>query len=345
MRILVTGSQGTLGRVLVRELRRRGNQVFGCDLMHSEDPQVIRADISDARQLQQVFNKIGPLPPDVVYHLAAEFGRNNGHDYFEQLWRTNQIGTRNVIDACIYRDAKLILAGSSEAYGESSTYNESGEMPLVEEALDKHAPTFHNEYALSKWAQERQVFIAAQSRGLKAVVLRFFNAYGPGEFYSPYRSVVCLFCYRLLFGIPIDVYKDYHRVFMYVDDWARTVANVAERFEGLDATNAMHRLSKVPVFNVGGDEYRSVEDMAELVIKEIQSRGVVGKSMKINYRTKEFANVVNKRPDISLAKKHLGHDLRIKLEEGIPRTIEWMLKTYDQNGLLRGQETAESVSA
>ena len=74
-RILITGSEGTLGRKLRAELESRGQRVFGCDLKHDEKPSHMRADISDYRQLERVFEG---AKPDVVYSLAAEFGRNNG---------------------------------------------------------------------------------------------------------------------------------------------------------------------------------------------------------------------------------------------------------------------------
>lgn len=97
MRILITGSHGVLGTALKRELRNRGHQVFGCDLTHSDDPQEIRADVADYRQLEKAFNFSSP---DVVYHLGAEFGRTNGDRFPEQLWKTNCLGTHNVIDLC-----------------------------------------------------------------------------------------------------------------------------------------------------------------------------------------------------------------------------------------------------
>jgi dTDP-glucose 4,6-dehydratase len=68
MKILVTGDQGTLGRLLVKELRKRGHEVWGCDLCHQRDDNYIRADISSFRQLERVFEQ----DYDYVYHQAAE---------------------------------------------------------------------------------------------------------------------------------------------------------------------------------------------------------------------------------------------------------------------------------
>lgn len=331
MKILVTGSAGTLGRVLVAELRRRGHQVFGCDLKHSDDPQEMRADVSERRQLARVFDAFGPF--DLCYHLAAEFGRLNGEEFYEDLWKSNCIGTRNVIEECIRTGTRLAFASSSEAYGETATYQPDKDGLLPESLLDAFAPAFHNEYALTKWANERQIHIAAKNRGLNAVVLRFFNAYGPGEYYTPYRSVVCLFIYRLMFGLPITVYSNYHRVFMYVDDWARTVANVADRFDSLprEARWIGSRWGMVPTYNVGGEEYCSVETMKDKIVALLG-----GTQSEISHLDAEKANVTNKRPDITLAKRDLGHDPKTTLDEGLPITIEWMRRTYDTGVLFLG---------
>jgi dTDP-glucose 4,6-dehydratase len=107
MRILVTGGLGTIGAGLIRELRARGHHVASCDLAHQPDeigfslrtdvevPLYARCDIGEFRQIERVFERTGPF--DYVYNCAAEFGRWNGEDFYETLWRTNAIGTKNVI--------------------------------------------------------------------------------------------------------------------------------------------------------------------------------------------------------------------------------------------------------
>lgn len=299
-----------MGQPLTTELKARGHDVYGIDLRHSDSPKVTRCDIANWRQVEEVFIKV---KPDLVYNLAAEFGRVNGEHFFEQLWTANQIGNQNIIHACVKYNAKFILAGSSEAYGDA-------DVPILSESLaGTDVPNFHNQYALSKWTQEQQVFIAVRNEGLKAVVLRFFNAYGPGEYYSPYRSVVCLFCFRILAGLPITVYKDYHRVFMYVTDWARTVANVADRFDSLPTRGGFN---ETPLINVGGTEYRSVEDLANVISR------IARVPADINLLTKEDHNVTNKCPSVDLARQYLDHDPSITLEEGVASTVAWMRETY-----------------
>ena len=301
MKILVTGGKGTLGTPLIKELLKRGHMVTQCDLQHQRDPNYIRADVGNYRQLERVFER----DYDVVYHLAAEFGRINGEEYYDTLWQTNVVGTRNILEWQRKKGFKLIFASSSEIYGDVKA-------DILSENLPKILPIVqHNDYAISKWVNEVQIMNFEKRYDNQCMRLRFFNAYGPGERYHHYRSVVCLFCYRALFGIPYQVYKGYHRVFMYIDDFIPTLANVCENF------------SPGQVVNIGGEEFRSVEEMSNMVLR------YSGKDDRsIIYLPEDKHNVVNKRPDVELAKAVLGHNPQTTLEEGIPKTIDWMREVY-----------------
>jgi dTDP-glucose 4,6-dehydratase len=302
MNILVTGSMGTLGVPLVNELKLRGHRVFQCDLMHTNEDDYIRADVSNYRQLEKVFKD----KFDYVYHLAAEFGRINGEEYYDTLWQTNVIGTRNILEMQRIYKFKLIFASSSEIYGDVT-------LPILTEDLPSKTPIIqHNDYAVTKWVNEVQIMNYEKRHNNEVVRCRFFNAYGPGEYYHHYRSVVCLFCYRALFGKPWTVYKGYSRVFMYINDFIPTLASVCENF--------------VPgeVYNIGGTEYRSVEELSDIILK------CTGASKElVTYLPEDKHNVVNKRPDISKAIKQFGHNPRITLDEGVPMTIAWLKKVYN----------------
>ena len=103
--ILVTGGLGAVGSFLVPELRARGHNVFLCDLRHHHDPQYVRCDVGEFHQVERLWRgegwTSGYCPKgfqfDLVYHLAAEFGRWNGEDYYENLWRTNAVVTKNIL--------------------------------------------------------------------------------------------------------------------------------------------------------------------------------------------------------------------------------------------------------
>lgn len=306
MRILITGSQGTIGRPLVEELRNRGHEVWGCDLMHAADPQYVRADVADSHQLHRVFSR---SKPDAVYHLAAEFGRHNGELYTEQLWRTAMIGTRYVLELCDLFGARLFFASSSEVYGEHAD-----EIELRENQLELLVPQLPNEYALSKYANEKQIEAFRGYSDIDVTVLRFFNAYGPGEPWHSFRSVVALFCDKALRGQRLPVFKGYHRTFMYVDDFIPTLANVCE-------AELQWR-----VYNIGGKDYRSVHELARIVVDEVAKAEAkaVWEMDQIELIPEDRHNTRSKRPEIWRAQQDLGHDPRVMLEEGVPLTLEWM---------------------
>jgi len=332
MRIFITGISGVLGSVLAKELRGRGHEVFGCDLQHSSDPNVVRADVADARQLSNAFRAFDDYKDyDLVYHLAAEFGRKNGQEFYEDLWRTNCIGTRNVIEECIseHNNYPLIFASSSEAYGLSELYN--GGDSLREEMLDTYPPQFHSEYALSKYTNERQIFTAVRNDGLKAIVLRFFNVYGPPERYSPYRSVVCQFAWKMLNNMPLIVNREGRRSHLWIGDWAYTVADIAY-------THTLDRLftpayrvwpgaggtAGVPVFNIGGTEYESIEALYERLRELIPES-----TSTVVYQDSEPANSATKQPNNLMAETWFNHTSLMSLQAGLEKTVADLRKIRD----------------
>jgi len=301
-KILVTGAKGTLGVPLVKELKRRGHKVWQTDLMHQWDENYIRADTANFRHLERVFET---AKYDFVYHLAAEFGRINGEEYYDKVWETNVIGTKNIIQWQKRMGFKLLHASSSEIYGEIRAKWLDEDLPL------RQTPFQTNDYAISKWVNELQIMNSEKRYGLKSMRLRFFNAYGPGEYYTPYRSVVCLFCYRALNNLPYQVYEGYHRVFMYIDDFIKTAANAVGKFKAGQ------------VYNIGGEEYKSVKELSDLILSYL------GKDDKlVEYLPEDKHNVTNKRPNIKKAKRYLGHNPKTPLSVGVPKTIEWMKMVY-----------------
>lgn len=298
MKIAVTGHLGTIGRPLVAALRAAGHEVIGVDLRHDVDG--VRADVADYRQLEAAV----PRDVDLMYHLAAEFGRHNGEDFYEQVWRTNATGTKNVLTLQKQRGFKLIFASSSEVYGERPD-------PTLHEALALSPLLLTNDYAISKLVNEAQIANAQKQWDSQTMTLRFFNAYGPGEFYHSYRSVVCLFTYRALKGLPYTVYDGYYRVFQYVDDLVDTLVRAAAQFRpGL-------------VANVAGVEYRSVRELHDMICELVD----VDLS-KVTFLPEEKHNVVSKHPSISRARVHLGHSPDIALVDGLKTTIDWMREQY-----------------
>ena len=307
MNILVIGSEGTVGKPLCDELERRGARVYRADLQHRQHSDYQRCDISEYRQCERLFEA---QSFDYVYLLAAEFGRINGAEYYEKVWKTNVIGTRNILELQKKHGFKLIFTSSSEIYGEvNSSF-------LFEELSEKEPLRQSNDYAISKWVNEQQIMNAEAQAGSPIMRIRLFNAYGPGEEYHRYRSVVCLFTYRALNQMPYQVFKNYHRVFMYISDLIPTLANACVNF------------NPGKVYNIGGTEYCSVEEMSNIILDNLPTRDREAMRGLIEYLPEDKHNVVSKRPLIAKAAEDLGHDPKITLMEGIPKTMEWMRGFY-----------------
>lgn len=310
----MTGGLGTVGSGLVLDLRARGHHVVSCDLPHQRDevgfsvgtdvavPLYARCDVGEFRQVERVFEKLGPF--DYVYHCAAEFGRWNGEDFYETLWRTNAIGTKNIIRLQERLGFRLIHFSSSEVYGNWPDL-------MIESVMDDHEIKQLNDYAMTKWVNEMQIRNSGLQYGTESVVVRLFNTYGPGEYYSPYRSVNCRFLYCALHGLPWTVFRGHSRTSTYLADTVRTLANIVDNFKPGET------------YNIGGTDLHSIEELSDIVL------AVTGADPKlVQYRDAEPLTTHNKRVDISKAMRDLDHRISYGLEEGMRITADWMRGVY-----------------
>jgi len=306
-KILITGGLGFIGSNLIPELRKRGHEVWVCDLGQSEGPNYIRCDVTEYRQLERIFEQCAF---DYVYHLAAEYGRWNGEDYYENLWLTNVVGTKNMIRLQEKKMFKMIFFSSAEVYGDYDGV-------MTEDIMEKVPIKQMNDYAMTKWVGELQVLNSQAMFGTQTVRVRPVNAYGPHEYYSPYRGVIPTFIYKALRGELYTVYSGHKRIFDYVEDTCRTFANIVDNFKSGE------------VYNIGGKEEweHDIKYVSDLILSNL------GKdASKVTYKEAEPFTTRAKHMDFSKARRDLNHDPQIPLEEGIPKTIDWMKKVYAVKG-------------
>jgi len=302
-KVLVTGGRGFIGSHLVRELKRRGHEVWVCDLMHSELENYIRCDVSKYRQVERIFEEHNF---DYVYHAAAEYGRWNGEDYYENLWMTNAVGTKNILRMQEKKRFRMVFFGSAEVYGDYDGV-------MSEDVMDKVPIKQMNDYAISKWVNELQIINSAKMFGTETVRVRLFNVYGPGEHYTPYRGWIPKFIYKALKDEPYTVYLGHKRTLEYVEDICRTLANIIDNFKPGE------------VYNLGGDKQYEIKYISDLILKTL------GKDdSKVNYKEAEPFTTRVKTPDSTKAKRDLNFKLTVPVEEGIRRTVEWFKKAYGE---------------
>jgi len=304
-KILVTGGRGFIGTNLTLELRSRGHHVWTSDVLQGEDGQHVKADVGVYQQMDALFRK---HQFEYVYHLAAEYGRWNGEDHYENLWRTNVIGTKNMLRLQEQHQFRMVFFSSAEVYGD---YDEL----MSEDVMDRIPIKQMNDYAISKWAGELQCLNHAMMFGTKTVRVRPVGCYGPHEYYSPYRGVIPIFVYNTMKGTPFTVYRGHKRIFDYVEDTCKTFANILDNF--------------IPgeVYNVGSKEEWaiSIEELASIVLETMGAKS----NLAILKGEEGFTTRI-KVVDYSKSRRDLKHDPQIDICEGIKRYVAWMRKTYEQ---------------
>lgn len=300
-KVLITGGLGFIGSHLVRELEKRMHKVWICDLMHSWKPNYVRCDVSKYRQVERLFQE---HDFDFVYHAAAEYGRWNGEDYYENLWMTNVVGTKNILRIQEKKKFRMIFFGSAEVYGDYDGV-------MSEDVMDKVPIKQMNDYAIAKWVNELQIMNSAAMFETQTVRVRLLNVYGPGEHYTPYRGFIPKFIYKALHDEPYTVYLGHKRTLEYVEDVCRTLANIIDNFKPSE------------VYNLGGDKQYEIKYISDLILKYLEKE-----HFEVTYKEAEPFTTKIKTPDSSKAKRDLDFKLTIQVEEGLRKTVEWFKKLY-----------------
>lgn len=314
MKILITGVLGVVGSKLEKILLEKGHNVFGVDLYHThknyghgigkaKNENYFRSDISEYRQIECVVDHVRP---DFVYNCAAEFGRWNGEHFYEKVWKSNAIGMKNMIRLQEKYRFKMVHCSSSEVYGDYQGV-------MHEDIMNQIAIPQMNDYAISKWVNEMQIKNSHDQFGTETVRVRLFNTYGPGEWYHPFRSVNCVFTYKLLTGQPITVFKGHSRTSTYIDDCVLSLSNICANFKNQE------------VYNIASQTEHTIEELARLILKHTGA----DPSLVTFKKHKEILTTTHKKVDAKKARSDLEMKETVSLEEGVIRTVEWMKEYYD----------------
>lgn len=300
MQYLVTGGQGVIGSRLVRELRSRGHDVVVVDRVPGATDDDLGADVTRFEEVWRIFEE---RKVDSVIHLAGEVGRMVGELNPIRMAHVNLVGTMNLIQLSMKHDARFVLFSTSEVYGDLH------DKPLCEEleATVPFDPT--NVYALSKMFAERVTRHYHRNYGLKAVMIRPFMIYGPGEYPGRYRSALSNFIAKALRGETLTVHRGTVRSWTYVDDF----------LEGLLLACEKGDFARCRVYNLGRDEPRPMEEVAQTVLK---LAGPTGATVRIEDPPTKFLSPV-KFGCFHRAREELGFVAKTPLETGVRRTMEW----------------------
>lgn len=345
--ILVTGGCGFIGRHVAEELLEQGygvrvldaliDQVHGdTEAMVPDAAEVIRGDVRDKTAVEEALEGV-----DGVVHLAAEVGVGQSMYEIARYVGGNDLGTAVLLEAMIGRPIKrIVVASSMSVYGEGRYQTSDGRQlsfvrrgserikagqwdPLGPdgEALtpvptDEEKPVdLASIYALTKYAQEKQVLIFGEAYEVEAVALRLFNVFGAGQALSnPYTGVLANFASRLANGQPPMIFEDgrQRRDFVHVRDVARAFRLALEKPDA-----AGH------VINIGSGQAYTIAEVATLLA---EAMGVPEISPDILNKARS-GDIRNCFADISKARELLGFEPRYRLENALAPFAEWVRST------------------
>jgi len=305
MNIVITGGSGFVGSYLCEKLINDGHEVIVIDnlltgsteniknLMDNENFLFVEHDVQDHIEIE---NKV-----DYVLHFASAASPKAYTEHPVNTLKAGSVGTINTLGLAKKHNAEYLLASTSEVYGDPlispqneeywGNVNPNGERSMYDEA---------------KRFAEAAVATYSRSYDLKTKIVRIFNTYGPRMQLNDGR-VVTNFITQALRNENITIYGDgsQTRSFSYVED---TVAGII----------SLMNSSEYDVFNIGNPTEMTVGELAEKIIELTDS------TSEIKYLELPNDDPKQRKPDITKAKTKLNWEPKVKLEEGLTKTITWV---------------------
>jgi UDP-glucose 4-epimerase len=306
VRVLVTGGAGFIGSNLVRALLERGDDVRVLDNFSTGqranidglDVEVVEGEL---RSYERVHNAVRGT--EIVFHLGALGSVPRSVQDPLTSGAVNVEGTLNVMLAARDEGIRRVVFASS-----SSIYGNQPELPLRESM----APDPVSPYGVAKLAAERYcVSFSRVYHSFEAVVLRYFNVFGPRQDpTSQYAAVVPLFITAIAAGQPVTIFDDgeQSRDFTYVD-------NVVQA--NLLAANADGANGRI--FNVSAGAPVSVNELAETIGR------LLGKPVERRYLPPRPGDLRDSWADVGESRRVLGYEPAVSLDEGLRRTAAFLL--------------------
>jgi dTDP-glucose 4,6-dehydratase len=304
MRVLVTGGAGFLGSHLCDRLLAEGHDVVAMDNLVTGNLRNI-AHLADEPRFRFVRHDVtrfitvdGAL--DAVLHFASPA---SPIDYLElpiQTLKVGSLGTHNALGLAMAKKARFLLASTSEVYGDPLLH------PQPETYWGNVNPIGpRGVYDEAKRFAEAMTMAYRRANGVDTRIVRIFNTYGERMRPRDGRVVPALIC-QALAGEPMTVFGDgsQTRSFCYVSDLIEGIYRLLMSDE------------QDPV-NIGNPRELSVLDFARTIQK------LTGTSSPIAFKPLPVDDPRVRQPDIAKARRLLGWEPRVKLEDGLSRTIEY----------------------
>jgi UDP-glucuronate 4-epimerase len=297
MRYVVTGAAGFIGSHLAEALLAAGHEVVGIDSFTDYyDPALKERNASglDVKRLDLARDELDFTGWDGVFHLAGQPGVRSFGDVFTLYVERNVLASQRVFEAAADAGTRVVFASSSSVYGEAERYPTQEETP----------PRPLSPYGITKLACEHLARASGRSLGLDAVVLRYFNAYGPRQ--RPDMAFPRIVD-ALLEGRPFMLFGDgeQSRSFTYVRDVV--AASIL----------AMEQAAVGSVYNVGGGEEATMNETIALLER------ISGRRLELERTDAVAGDQRRTKADTTRIRDDLGWQPRTSLEDGLRAQWDW----------------------
>jgi nucleoside-diphosphate-sugar epimerase len=306
MKALVTGGGGFIGSNLVRALLEAGHDVRVLDNfstgyranLEGLDVEIVEGEL---RSYERVHNAVRGV--DVVYHLGALGSVPRSVQDPLTSSAVNVEGTLNVLLAARDEGIRRVVFSSS-----TSVYGSTRELPTSEDS----PPDPISPYGVAKLAAERYcISFSRVYESFESVVLRYFNVFGPRQSpLSQYAAVVPLFVTAIDAGNPIQIHGDgeQSRDFTYVGNVVDATMLAGEQ-DGASGE----------IFNIAAGSPASVNQLADTIAS------ILGKPVEKEFLPPRAGDIRDSWADLGKAERILGYRPTVGLEEGLRRTVEYLV--------------------
>lgn len=278
MKILVTGSEGFLGKHLVKILQSDGHEVIGWDIVNGHD-------VNEPIEVADI-----PVV-EAIFHLACPVDPGNYEQVAIDTIETSSRGTLNMLGLAKYLKAKFLYVSSSEVYGDNELPFIETDQILVEPNCDR------SYYGVSKLFGEVATLNYHRYKGVDVRIVRPFNIYGPGMSDKDSR-VIPSFMRKMKGKDPFVIYGMglHKRSFCYIDDFIEGMVRAMFK----DNTNG-------EIFNIGTTDVITIVELASLMDEH----------KLIDFKPARSGEQRERLPDISKAKKYLQWEPKTTLQRGL----------------------------
>ena len=311
-RILVTGGAGFIGSHLCERLLHESNHVICLDNFFTGSRKNVEHLVVNPNFELIEHDIVNPFDKEVdeIYNLACPASPPHYQYDSVKTMKTSVLGIINMLELAQKYNAKILQASTSEVYGDPHVH------PQVETYWGNVNPIgIRSCYDEGKRCAETLMMDYHRQHGVDTRIIRIFNTYGPNMDPQDGR-VVSNFIIQALKGEDITIYGDglQTRSFCYVSDLVNGIVKMMNNPRGF-----------IGPVNLGNPSERTILDFAKLITEKIVTNS------KIVFKELPSDDPIQRRPDISVAKKELDWSPVVDIEEGLDKTIEYFTKRLEES--------------